>query len=130
MSEPLATRADLGWIRRAACGPDTAEVFHGASQENGCTKQHATRVALSICGRCEVREECYRYMLDQPELSRAGTVAAGLVWDSKGRPKLPKALPARACGYCGTTFLPNHPLNRYCGSLCQGRARRVRNPAA
>lgn len=105
--------SDLAWISRAACGPDTAEVFHQASQEqqqHEYSRQRAIRIALSICGGCEVREECHLYMLEQPQLMRANTIAAGLVWDRKGRPKLPRALPERACGHCGAMFEPLYPL--------------------
>lgn len=124
----FSTPSDMPWQTRAACGPDTAELFHQASQEqerHEYSKDRAVNIALSICSRCGVRDECERYMLAQPPAARANTVAAGLVWDNRGRPKQPKSLPLRFCRYCGGAFQPNHPLNRYCSQLCQGRARRA-----
>ncbi len=57
-----------GWRAYAECGPDTAELFQPADDEDGTFKElirdrrFRERAALNICGSCPVRAACLAYV--------------------------------------------------------------------
>lgn len=70
---------DDDWQARAACGPDTAELFWPSYMYRQPTRLTSdTKVALRICRGCPVQRECYVHAASHPE--PYPRVAGGRLW--------------------------------------------------
>jgi hypothetical protein len=72
-----------GWRAYAECGPDTAELFHPADDEDDLAKEplrdrrYRERAAVRLCGSCPVRMACLAYV--ESVEARTGVTDPG-VW--------------------------------------------------
>jgi len=74
---------DEDWQARAACGPDTAELFWPTFVYRQPVRLGSdTKTALRICHTCPVKTECYRHAVDHPE--PYPRVAGGRLWMGRG----------------------------------------------
>lgn len=73
MTKPSILAEKQPWMKLRACGPSSAELFFGFSDE-------AVAAAKAICATCPVRERCLDYAIDIKE--RHG-VWGGMTYDER-----------------------------------------------
>lgn len=80
---------DEDWQARAACGPDTAELFWPAFGQGRPPNvlPKAAKAALDICASCPVKRQCLEHAATNPE--PYPRIAGGRLWMGRkgnGRP--------------------------------------------
>lgn len=63
----LEVDREMDWRQRAACGPDTAELFFVEYEHVGRGLTKANQSALRICHGCPVRAQCDQDAQRHPE---------------------------------------------------------------
>ncbi|AGI12995.1 WhiB family transcription factor [Mycobacterium phage Butters] len=94
------------WTLGAACTQTDPEVFFPEKGE-------PVGPARNICRRCEVQAKCLEVALAREE---EFGIWGGLTPNQ--RRALKRGAAQRACGYCGSTFVPGRPEQRFCSREC------------